>query len=504
MANYPPPREDLPTFNPIDYYGTSAIESIGANKTDYPTAQGQQSFPFGIQFGPDENDQVFTQTSAYTGAYTFGSVGGTEYQNVTLSIDDEGKITDIANGSGVVQYNLAIEENNTVVVNNPFTLNFETSGTGLPIVAQDGTDPNKVNISVPACPDVTASGVTVQNPTILNFTSPLATVSSPAGGEVDIAIDGVTVQQDGVNIVTDCPVINFTGDDVTVTQDASGNAVVNVEPHTTQGYVQGLGYLYQYSFSQTYTQNAGTVNFITGAYLDPAKSVAVNVPGPFPFSLYFDTADWGSLANNYNNLVVMAVDYQTNVSRLTGTGGPSDTVAEYDYLFARGFFYINPTGIMTTSKAFIAEPSTDLGLATAPTSYNYKAIASFKDGNSGGAVGWWPDTPKNTTMNFTSASASSPENQQYYFEGINFEGTQEGRYAVSYGSLIAQATPGTKPDWMGCIPFIGAGMNSGIDGSQTRTTQITCNVTFLQCPVPVSILATSFDPMSGKISQVQV
>ncbi|MGB1729721.1 MAG: hypothetical protein ACPHF2_06955, partial [Crocinitomicaceae bacterium] len=491
----------LPVYNPIDYYGTSAIESIGANKVDYPTAQGQVSFPFGIQFGPDENDEVFTQTSAYTGAYTFGSVGGTEYQNVTMSIDNEGKITDIQNGTGVVQYNLAIEDNGSTVVSNPFTLNFETSGTGLPIVAQDGIDPTKVNISVPACPDVTASGVTVQNPTILRFTSPLASVSSPSAGEVDIAIDGVTVQEDGVDVVTNCPVINFTGDDVTVTQDASGNAVVNVEPHTTQGYIKGLGYLYQYSFSQTYTQNAGTVNFVTGVYLDPAKSIAFSCPGPFPFSLYFDTADWGSLTNNYNNLVVMAVDYQTNVSRLSGTGGPTDTVQEYGYLYARGFFYINPTAIMTTSQTYNLSPSTDLTLGTAPTSYNYKAIASFKDGNSGGAVGWWPDTPKNSTMNF---SAANVENQQYFFEGINFDGSKEGRYAVSYGSAISQPSAPSKPAWMGCIPFIGAGMQSGINGSETRTTQITCNVTFLQCPVPVSILATSFNPMSGKISQVQV
>ena len=87
MSNNPAPAENLQVFNTANHFTGRA----GSLALSFPIAQGQQAFPNGVQFG----DSTY-QNSAYTGA---GALAGA-YASANITIDNNGRITAIANGSG--------------------------------------------------------------------------------------------------------------------------------------------------------------------------------------------------------------------------------------------------------------------------------------------------------------------------------------------------------------------------------------------------------------------
>lgn len=87
MSNNPAPAENVQVFNTANHFTGRG----GSLALSYPIAQGQQAFPNGVQFG----DSTY-QNSAYTGA---GALAGA-YNSANITLDSNGRITAIANGSG--------------------------------------------------------------------------------------------------------------------------------------------------------------------------------------------------------------------------------------------------------------------------------------------------------------------------------------------------------------------------------------------------------------------
>ena len=508
MSDVPPPKREVPIFNTLNYFGTSIADAIGANKTDFPEAQGQQRFPFGITFGPDDAGETYEQTSAYSGAAQFGSAGGTTYQDCTLTIDDNGQITNIASGAGVVQYDLAVEDNGTTVNTNPLTMNFVPSTDGQMSVVQD-PDPTQVNINVPQCANVTDGTTTVPNAVNIQFAGNTTVTQDPSNtnGAI-VTTEGVAVQLNGATVTTNTQQINFTGNDVTVAADASGNAVVNILSNASSGFVKGIGSLYNFSFSQTYTQNAGTVNYLTNQVLTPPSVSSPNlwdVIGAYPFSLYFDSADWShsTLVNNYNNTVVLKVDINAVMSQAPN----ASTVPQQSGSFTTsGYWYCNPYWQFGTTGVGQSVTATGTNVTTAPTNYNYPAIAACKDGNSGGAVGWnisvlWNNStnPLNTYQNGDYIWYFNPS---FTAQG-GIIGSSQGRYGCStyVGTQYPSGAAG-PPEYVSVVPFCFPGSQLAIDGSLTRTTQMSVNVTVMSCPTPITILAPNLNALQNKISAV--
>jgi len=539
MSEGPPPREDVPIFNPVNFYGTSALNAIGANKVDFPVAQGQETFPFGIRYAPDNTGDGSVQTSAYTGAGSFGSSGGTTYQNATITLDDAGEITNIASGSTVTQYDLEVQENGVTVNTNPLRMNFIQSTNGVPTVTQDGGDPTQVNVAIPPCPNVSDNSTTINNPVQLLFSSDNVTVTSPSPGQAAVSIAGITVQDNGVNVTTDTDIINFVGDDVSVAADASGNAVVTVTPHTTAGYIKGLGTLYQYSIGFSYTVNAGGVNTLWGV-TQPSGTYSSGFENvwpfcPHPFSLFFNAAppagtigggvgyignnQWTHSGNN-NNLVIMQVEYSQNVSTVdnNGLGNVTDRATYY----TKGLWYVNPWLPLNVAGYF---PSTILvndtqRTASRPpentttTSYSYTSIAAFKDGQSGNATGWSTNVPTNTSINGPTPNGFNGCDEMFYYQPYYTQSSgSEGRYAVNTaaqwyfdGTVSPTITnpgytfgaSGAPAAQLSLIPFGAAGLQQPANASSsTRTTSVSCNVTFLQVPYETTIMPGFYGPNNG-------
>ncbi len=496
MSESAAPRLDVPIFNPVNYFGTTASNNIGANKADYPVCQGQERFPFGIQFGPDQTGDTYTQVSAYTGAATFGSSGGTQYQDATITLDDEGKITNISSGVAPVQYPLDVQFNGTTVLADPTVMNFVTSTTGAPdVVSVSGTE---IRVEVPPCPTVSGSGISVPQCTNINFSNPNTTVTQ-SGSQAIVTVDGISVSQNGVGVIANVNEIDFSGADVTVSGSGS-TANVTITPHTTQGYIPGLGQLYQYTFADSYTQNAGTINFITGNPINPSQSVTINTTGQYPFSLYFDKANWGAppVLSNMNNLVVMAIDLQFNVYTEDNSSGNQ---VGYQYFYAKGIMYVNP--FQWTSNNFAPGPTSYVtatpNFATAPTNWNFGFCSSFKEDNTSGATGFGEAAVSNNTLNYPGSLVGQ---DIFYFQGTA-DPNENGNFANAY---FYQQVPsaGGQPDFSAFIPFAFPGANQPINSGYTRTTQYSCNVSFLQCPNATSILAPNFDPLGSSLSQINV
>lgn len=95
MSKSQPPIVEVPTYNPVNYQNTTYNTQIGANKANYPVVQGQITFPNGAKWTDGT-----AQTSAFTGAALFGSSAGTTYTSADVTLDDNGRITNITNGSG--------------------------------------------------------------------------------------------------------------------------------------------------------------------------------------------------------------------------------------------------------------------------------------------------------------------------------------------------------------------------------------------------------------------
>ncbi len=87
MSNNPAPAENVQVFNTANHFTGRG----GSLALSYPIAQGQQAFPNGVQFG----DSTY-QNSAYTGA---GALAGA-YNSANITLDTNGRIIAIANGSG--------------------------------------------------------------------------------------------------------------------------------------------------------------------------------------------------------------------------------------------------------------------------------------------------------------------------------------------------------------------------------------------------------------------
>ena len=95
MSTVQKPFEIVPEFNNVNYAYTSYQNTVGANKTNFPIVQGLIT----LQNGSKWQDGT-GQHSAYTGAGAFGSPNGITYTSADITLDDDGRITAIQNGSG--------------------------------------------------------------------------------------------------------------------------------------------------------------------------------------------------------------------------------------------------------------------------------------------------------------------------------------------------------------------------------------------------------------------
>lgn len=137
MASYNPPSENLPIFNSqVFKTGEVSLTQAQADKRylRFPNAQGEENLQVinvnGIATFNDEvvvNNEITyidntSQTSAYTGA---GALSGT-YTTADITINTDGKITAISNGSGSIPLNATF--NSLSIAANPNPGGYSTAG----------------------------------------------------------------------------------------------------------------------------------------------------------------------------------------------------------------------------------------------------------------------------------------------------------------------------------------------------------------------------------------
>lgn len=239
MSAYPPPTETLPIFNVNEFIGTTSTSQGGGGGTfvNYPTAQGSLNLVGFNSSGTasitnlvvngtsDINNNVnisgdivfdgingsinfldtTEQVSAYTGA---GALVGA-YTNSNITLDADGKITAISNGSGV-GLNPTFD---TITIQDPL------APTNTSVISQTGSDFTITNNEIASVIQLIADTTEVQD---LNADSVLFSIDGTSQTSAYTGAGALTGSYTNTNMTIDT--------NGKITALANGSAPVNLLP----------------------------------------------------------------------------------------------------------------------------------------------------------------------------------------------------------------------------------------------------------------------------------
>jgi len=267
-----------------------------------------------------------------------------------------------------------------------------------------------------------------------------------------------------------------------------------------------LGSLYQYSFSCFHRQASSTVNFIEDVYTGYSDFL-INTNGPAPFSFVMVGNDYPS--TNYDNLLVLKVDIECNVTTQTNSSS-SSSVVHWDNVKTTGYWYYNPwywlagTGSTIDFSSFANShilPSTQSS-ATALTAYGTGNISASWKGDTHGSATGYNDMVKNWTSTTPTGNNDANASVDFGYGTFCYDPTYtsgEMGYASSQTVQVYYINSSGKPSSVSVTPFVFPGNNSVIEANSYRMTQATVNVTVCQSPVNLYLAygTSQTDPLNG-------